>query len=73
MNTKRIETAVYDTYQNEGLAAACNEANKYEVTQYEFCNFCDTDTPTIKGDHICLICGSQTCKQLQEELEKENI
>ena len=73
MNTKRIETAVSDAYQKGGLGAACEEANKHLITEYEFCNLCDTEVPTIKGDHICLACGSTTRNELQDELDKENI
>lgn len=71
--SRKIENAVYDVYCEKGFASACEEANKYEVCTYEFCNMCDTEAPTIKGDHICLVCGSQTVNELQEELEKDNI
>jgi len=72
MNTKRIETAVNDAYQKGGLAAACEEANKHLITSYEICNLCDTEVPTIKGDHVCLVCGSTTRDELQEEMDKDN-
>jgi len=73
MNTKRIEDAVYDVYCEKGFASACDEANKYEVCRYEFCNMCDCEAPVIKGDHICLVCGSTTVNELKDELDKENI
>jgi hypothetical protein len=73
MNTRKIEATIRDAYEKDGVAAACNEANKHEICSYEVCNFCDTEVPTIKGDHVCLICGSQTRNELQEEIEKDNI
>lgn len=60
MNTKKIETAIYDVYCEKGFTSACDEADKYPCIAYEFCGQCDTSVPTIKGDHGCLICGHET-------------
>lgn len=67
MNTKKIETAVYDKYCEGGFAAACEEADKYLCTQYEYCGACNNSVPTIKGDHGCLICGSETTTKDPDE------
>lgn len=58
-----IETKVYNVYCEEGQAQAFKEANKYgDRIVYEKCPAyaCDTETPTLKGQHCCLICGLET-------------
>ncbi len=60
MNTKKIETLVYDAYCQDGVQAACTEADKHSCTKYEYCNACEAQMPTIKGDHICIVCGQET-------------
>lgn len=76
MNTKKIETLVYDAYCEFGVQAACTEADKYPCTSYEFCNSCEAQMPTIKGDHYCLICGCETTNKDPDfediPLENEN-
>ncbi len=60
MNTKSIENLISDAYQEDGMAAGCEEANKHACVKYEFCNMCDASVPTIEGDHGCLFCGHET-------------
>jgi len=73
MNATTIENLVYDAYQEDGIAGACKEADKHKICLYEFCDSCDCQVPTIKGDHGCLICGHETIKDPHiEDIPCEN-
>lgn len=57
-NKQHIEQRVLSAYIEHGQASAFMEANKYPEVVYEYCNACETDSPTL--DHECLICGQET-------------
>jgi len=58
--TKKIENEVREAFERDGQATAFDVANKYPNVIYERCEGCDTESPTIRGKHECLICGSET-------------
>ena len=53
-----IEEA-YLHYQNGGIGAVCDFANKQSINEWSFCEPCDCVTPFIED--TCLACG-QTLK-----------
>lgn len=73
MNSRKVATLVYDTYTEKGFASARDEANKHAICGYEYCNLCDCESPVIKGEHTCLVCGNHTVNELKDELDKDNI
>ena len=53
-----IEEA-YQHYQDGGIGAVCDFANKENINEWSFCAPCDCETPVL--ENTCLTCG-QTLK-----------
>ena len=53
-----IEKA-YQHYQDGGIGAVCDFANKENINEWSFCAPCDCETPV--SEDTCLACG-QTLK-----------
>lgn len=63
------EKKIYKLYEEKGIGAACDYANKNNIT-YEHCKACESEMPSIK--HTCTICGQATTVESPEPKRKRN-
>ena len=61
---EKLKAKVYAAYEKDGgYSRALDIANNSGLCDYEYCKGCDNDTPVIKGQHECLICGQETAPE----------
>lgn len=69
---EKLKAKVYAAYEKDGgYSRALDIADKSGLCDYEYCKGCDNDTPVIKGQHECLICGQETAPEPSAPIEKD--
>ena len=63
-----VEGLVKHAYENVGIQAAVNEADKHATVIDKYCSGCDNYYPAFKDEEFCLICGSAHDKRKDPDL-----
>jgi hypothetical protein len=61
MDATNLSGELYHLYETGGQYAVYDYATKHPdkfESKWTYCEPCDNDTPTIKGDDSCAVCGS---------------